>query len=72
MPIFDFKCEKCDHVYEKMIRLTTDKPECPECGDVKHQDKRAGFNGFVRIENPDAPKNDMQLSKYLGNGQYLP
>ena len=71
MPIFDFKCEKCDHQYEKMIRLTTDKPKCPECGNEKDQMKKIGFRGFVRIDSNDYPKNNEQLSRYLGNGQYM-
>ena len=33
MPLYEYKCCKCGHVYEK-IQKFSDKPEaaCPECG----------------------------------------
>ncbi len=34
MPLFDFRCTACEHVFE--VRLTSgaaqDTPTCPECG----------------------------------------
>jgi len=32
MPLYDFKCEGCDHEMEKHIKLTDKEPECPVCG----------------------------------------
>ena len=33
MPLYEYKCAKCDHIYEK-IQKFSDKPraKCPECG----------------------------------------
>ena len=31
MPLFDFSCKKCGHVFEALVRKTT-VPKCPECG----------------------------------------
>jgi putative FmdB family regulatory protein len=38
MPIFDFKCRKCDHVFEFMTRARL-HPACPKCDgtDVEKQ-----------------------------------
>jgi putative FmdB family regulatory protein len=72
MPIFDFKCEKCDHKYEQMIYRTDQTPKCPECEAEDDQTKHISFDGFIRTQNPDAPKNDYELSRYLGNGKYMP
>lgn len=34
MPIFDFKCNYCEHIFEKLIlgSQTVPKDDCPECG----------------------------------------
>lgn len=35
MPRYDFKCEKCEHIWEDTIPASQVKdyaPECPECG----------------------------------------
>ncbi len=34
MPIFDFRCDKCGHEFEELVR-GSDKPVCPECGSPK-------------------------------------
>jgi len=33
VPLYEYKCAKCDHIYEK-IQKFSDKPraKCPECG----------------------------------------
>ena len=30
MPMFDFRCEKCNHVFEKIVKHS-EKTECPKC-----------------------------------------
>ena len=35
MPMLDFKCGKCNKVYE--ILTEKDEKKCPECGDVEQQ-----------------------------------
>lgn len=39
MPIYDFKCESCDHQFEELIPASEqDSMKCPECGeDAKRQ-----------------------------------
>jgi putative FmdB family regulatory protein len=32
MPIFDFACRGCGHIFEYMILKAGDLPHCPECG----------------------------------------
>jgi len=31
MPLFDFRCEKCQAVFERLVRFDV-IPPCPECG----------------------------------------
>lgn len=72
MPIHDFTCGACGHEYEQMLRLSDAEPECPECGESLRQKKKIGFTGFIRTDDPNSPKTQEQLSRYLGNGQYMP
>lgn len=31
MPLFDFKCTQCGHIFEKLVK-TDENQACPECG----------------------------------------
>jgi putative FmdB family regulatory protein len=33
MPIYEYRCQKCDEKYEEFLTLSTnDAPPCPKCG----------------------------------------
>jgi putative FmdB family regulatory protein len=32
MPLFDFRCQRCAHEFEKLVRPQDDEPACPACG----------------------------------------
>ena len=44
MPIFDFKCNGCGKVFEKLVRKDEDRV-CPDCAstDLEKQVSSAGF-----------------------------
>lgn len=31
MPIYEYKCRACDHLFEKIVKLN-ETPDCPQCG----------------------------------------
>jgi putative FmdB family regulatory protein len=31
MPMYEFKCEPCDHAFETLVRSSSDVPHCPKC-----------------------------------------
>jgi putative FmdB family regulatory protein len=35
MPIYEYRCEPCDHVFETLVRGRGDTPHCPKCGGVE-------------------------------------
>lgn len=35
MPIYQFKCEACDHECEELMKMGASKKKCPECGEPK-------------------------------------
>jgi len=35
MPIYEYRCEPCDHAFETLIRGQGDIAHCPECGGVE-------------------------------------
>ena len=48
MPIYEFKCQACDHCFEKLVFVSEDEPvRCPKCNkaDVKKQVSCASFIG---------------------------
>jgi putative FmdB family regulatory protein len=33
LPIFEYTCSQCGHVFEKLVlKRSQDPPECPKCG----------------------------------------
>lgn len=35
MPIYEYRCEPCDHVFETLIRSSGDVAHCPKCGTIE-------------------------------------
>ena len=36
MPMYEFKCEACDHEFEQLLEVDGPRPrKCPECGELK-------------------------------------
>ena len=59
MPFFDYKCSKCGHVYEALIRsVARDKPKCPKCAE----------EGESQAKQVSAPKLFNGLP--MGNGSF--
>ncbi|MBV8557999.1 MAG: zinc ribbon domain-containing protein [Planctomycetaceae bacterium] len=34
MPIYEYRCEPCDHHFETLIRGNGDTAHCPKCGGI--------------------------------------
>jgi putative FmdB family regulatory protein len=44
MPIFEFKCEKCDTEFERLVFASdTDAVTCPSCGSDENRKKFSVF-----------------------------
>lgn len=35
MPIYEYRCEPCDHTFETLIRGQGDVAHCPRCGGIE-------------------------------------
>ena len=35
MPIYEYRCEPCEHTFETLVRNSGDVAHCPECGSVE-------------------------------------
>ncbi|MFH1037717.1 MAG: zinc ribbon domain-containing protein [PVC group bacterium] len=46
MPIFSYRCEKCDHTFDLLEGMTAEKTErkCPECGSTRIKKTHAAFS----------------------------
>jgi len=44
MPMYEFQCDDCGHVFEKLRRLSdSGTPPCPQCESAQTQKKISGF-----------------------------
>jgi len=44
MPIFEYTCSHCGHVFEKLVLTRNqDLPECPKCGWKRVEQKFSAF-----------------------------
>ncbi len=34
MPIYEYRCEPCQHSFETLVRSSSDVPRCPKCGSI--------------------------------------
>ena len=48
MPIYEYKCPKCGHVFEKLMKFSDPNPDkCPEC-EAPNPERQMSMNtGFV-------------------------
>jgi len=37
MPLYEFQCNKCGHIFEQIQGLDDPAPPCPECGEKSHK-----------------------------------
>ena len=62
MPLFDFRCRACGHLFETLVRPNTDAPSCPKCQstDLEKQLTTFAVNSAERISVrrplPSAPR----------------
>jgi len=49
MPIYEFKCRKCKHLFEVLFRSRDEKLSlaCPECGSARTEKMISAFSGKI-------------------------
>ena len=46
MPIYEYRCPECSHKFEKLVRMNSAAPSCPQCGHEEVQ-KLISAAGFI-------------------------
>ena len=46
MPIYEYLCDKCEHNFDRLVRLKDPMPHCPEC-DAATVSKKISGGSFV-------------------------
>ena len=59
MPIFDFNCNECGKVFEKLVRAADIPPECPSCGTKNTQKQEVQHINF-ELKGTGIYKNNTQ------------
>jgi putative FmdB family regulatory protein len=55
MPIFEYRCEKCDTKFEKIVFNRSEEIVCPKCGSVQVQKLLSSFAVCAESSRP-SPK----------------
>ncbi|HIE10562.1 MAG TPA: zinc ribbon domain-containing protein [Kiritimatiellae bacterium] len=51
MPLFEYRCDKCGHVFEHLAMRSDERPsKCPQCGSRKLEKQ---FSAFSARTGPD-------------------
>ncbi|HNZ00826.1 MAG TPA: zinc ribbon domain-containing protein [Anaerolineaceae bacterium] len=70
MPLYEYHCEECDHVFEKMMPFSQadSSPECPHC---HHDITRRKISTFAtRIASTGASSSSSGSSCGSGGGRF--
>jgi putative FmdB family regulatory protein len=43
MPIYEYECRACGNVFERVMKVGEEKPECPDCGERETKKRVAAF-----------------------------
>lgn len=46
MPLYDYKCPKCNHAFEKNHKIADPKPPCPKCGHTEPEKQLSAGGNF--------------------------
>ncbi len=44
MPVFEYRCKKCDEKFEQLVFSSGEKVECPKCGNTDNQKLISAFS----------------------------
>ena len=49
MPIFEYKCEKCQQEFEMLVKTSSEQVNCEKCGSKKVEKLLSGFSASVKM-----------------------
>ena len=65
--LYEFQCQKCKEITERIVRMGTDKIKCPECGEIAKKIMSASaiiMKGYSAANGySDAPKTNKGSKK---------
>jgi putative FmdB family regulatory protein len=56
MPIYEYQCGTCGREFEKLVRSSSPKPECPDCNGT---DLRKKLSAFATISGGASAQSDL-------------
>ncbi len=59
MPMYDFRCSKCGHVFEEITPSDAPPPACPSCGAASERQLSAPAMAFKRMSAKGAKYAEM-------------
>ena len=43
MPIYEYECGSCGNIFERVMKVGEENPECPDCGERETKKRVAPF-----------------------------
>ena len=68
MPLYDFCCEKCGNIFEKVCSVNYPPPPCPNCGGKTH--RLLSAVSFKIKGNEAVRRIEKRLQYYIKGGKY--
>lgn len=70
MPIYEYRCQQCDHIFESLVRNGRQTPSegCPECGSTQLTKLISTFAVARNLAPCGTPASDAPASCGLGTG----
>jgi putative FmdB family regulatory protein len=65
MPMYEFRCEPCNHPFETLIRSSNDVPHCPKC---KGTELRKEFSVPAAARGASAQGTSLPMAAQAGGG----
>ncbi|OGV34947.1 MAG: hypothetical protein A2020_13275 [Lentisphaerae bacterium GWF2_45_14] len=64
MPIYEYRCGKCGGEFETLVKSSSEKAPCPNCGSAKTEKKLSVFAASVASPASSCAKSDFCPSKH--------
>lgn len=71
MPLYDFKCPECNHIFEQKLPMGAPAPACPECGNPQTERQISPppvifkGDGFYKTDSKKPAKKTDQKDKEI-------
>lgn len=68
MPIYEYRCKKCSHEFEELVRTSDQKIHCPKCQAVMTDRKLSTFSAVVSSASSCSARDECPTGSCCSGG----